>query len=539
MSFPKIGLTLFFCLSIIFVKAQQGSTFFATPNGETFQQNAFMPSDSGVYLCLKKNSNSASLYWLINQQFTELKGVGSNYATVFSYAGTAKQWYTHNNKVLFVVKDQLTQGSAVWISDGTPNGTDTIFTAAYGTNVNIAGMIGNDLYFSSVSLTPYQTKIYKTDFTKAGTSVVKTISGTNLNTNYIDNNVLYLNGYIKFSNTFYSILYSFQTDTTRLLLGYPYSTSRVINGDLYYFGYGQNKKRNLTTNVSTTINFSTSNTSVAEIMGVKNGKLLVKANLSLTANDFRPYVADVNSSNIILSELLTNTGNSIPISSANFMSKFGINAIYFFGINTSTSMAAIYTTDGTNASTHSIQDLMTPSAWAFSSLATLALCEDRLYFYSADYKIGNTMQSGRALSTCDTATGSLSLINLNAGANPIIQDIELFQGKLLYSISSFSSKTLYSIDACSSPAITGIDNKLENLMSVNIYPNPNSGNFRISLPHIENPTQILIHNCLGELIIQKTTILMENDIDLHLLAGVYFVTIVNKSNKVVKKVLVN
>jgi hypothetical protein len=153
-------LLLIFCISFgsLHVVQAQGYTFFTAPNAETIQQNAIMPADSGVYFCMKKNATQSSLYWLKNNALTEVKGVGTQYDVVLSQNGTyGKQWFTYNNKALFVAYSQYTGGSAVFITDGTTLGTDTLLTYKYGTNVNIAGMIGTDLYFSTTSLTPYQT----------------------------------------------------------------------------------------------------------------------------------------------------------------------------------------------------------------------------------------------------------------------------------------------------------------------------------------------------------------------------------------------
>jgi len=199
-----------YCASIGLLQAQ-GYSFFTTSGGETIQQNAIMPADSGVYFCMIKNASQSSLYWLKNNTLTEVKSIGSDYTLVANENGSyGKQWFTSGNMALFASLYAFggLRTSAVWVTDGTTLGTDTLFTYGYGTNVNIASMIGNDLYFSTTSNTPYQTVLYKTDFTKAGTSIVKTITKTNLNWNYVDNQKLYLNGYLKSGAYSYGVLYS-------------------------------------------------------------------------------------------------------------------------------------------------------------------------------------------------------------------------------------------------------------------------------------------------------------------------------------------
>ena len=163
---------LLFAFSFLFFQfaaMSQGYTFFSAPGGETIQKNAIMPAETGVYFAMQKSASSSSLYWLKENVLTEIKGIGNQYASVYSSNGTyGKQWFTYNDHALFVSLNGLsgTRSSAIWITDGTASGTDTLLTFGYGTNVNIAGMIGNELHFSITSLTPYQTVLYKTDFTK-------------------------------------------------------------------------------------------------------------------------------------------------------------------------------------------------------------------------------------------------------------------------------------------------------------------------------------------------------------------------------------
>ncbi|MEQ1734727.1 MAG: hypothetical protein ABL940_13710, partial [Bacteroidia bacterium] len=296
----------------------QGTTYFTAPTTETIQNNALMPADSGMFFCMKKNTTSSSAYWLQNNSLTELKSIGGQYAIVNNINGTyGKQWFTNGNKALFVVINNGTvQGSAIWVSDGTPTGTDTVLSFKYGTNVNIAGMVNNELYFSTTQTSPsYKTTLYKTNFTQVGTSVVKIIANTNLTRNYVDNGKLYLEGYIKTGSSYYNILYAYNTDTTRLLLGY--TADKVINDNLYYFGYGQYKRKNLITNVTTTLVMAAgAGTSgnivnhITHVLGVFKGRLYVKASFTGVNNiaDLRIYSGDISNpstSTITFNELVS------------------------------------------------------------------------------------------------------------------------------------------------------------------------------------------------------------------------------------------
>jgi hypothetical protein len=532
-----------------FVALSQGYTFFTAPGTETIQKNAIMPAETGVYFAMQKSASSSSLYWLKENVLTEVKSIGNQYASVFSSNGTyGKQWFTYGDRTLFVSLNGFngTRSSAIWISDGTESGTDTLLTFGYGSNVNIAGMIENQLYFSITSLTPYQTALYKTDFTRSGTALVKSIGNTNLTWNYVDQGVLYLNGYVKKGPYSYAVLYAYTTDTTRLITGTNYFPARVINGNLYAYADGRNLTRqNLTTKVVTNFYFPDTQEGdriyhADQVIGIQNNKLYLKCNLSLSANNIancRIYVGNMNDakSTIEFAELRTASGAAIPLSNANFRVEFGENIAYFFGMNGYAGPISLFSTDGTNAGTKVVQELMTGSAWAFAPQASMKLCGDRVYYYGTDYKTGTTLQTGRALSSGDANSGELKLIDINAGANPFIQDIENFQGKLLYSIDSFTSNKLYAINACSSDSSTGIKeiNQAENSMT--IYPNPNNGMFTIKMKENPNYSSIEIFNLLGKKVYSQNINSSKIVLNLKLQSGMYFLNFCDTNGKVQAK----
>jgi hypothetical protein len=533
---------LLFAFSFLFLQfaaMSQGYTFFSAQGGETIQKNAIMPAETGVYIAMQKSASSSSLYWLKDNVLTEIKSIGNQYASVYSTNGTyGKQWFTHGDRALFVSQNGFinTRSSAVWITDGTASGTDTLFTFGYGTNVNIAGMIGNELYFSITSLTPYQTVLYKTDFTIIGTVLVKSIGKTNLTWNYVDNGVLYLNGYVKKGIYSYAVLYAYSTDTTRLITGENYFPAKVIKGNLYAYADGRNLTRqNLTTKAVTSFYFPDTKeedrtSHVDQIIGILNDKLYLKCNLSLSANNIancRIYVGNMTDakSTIDFTELRSSTGVSIPLSNANFRFEFGESIAYFFGMNGYLGPITLFSTDGTSAGTKPVQELMTGAAWAFAPQASMKLCGDRVYYYGPDYKTGTVLQTGRALSSGDATSGELKLIDLNAGPNPFIQDIENFQGKLLYSLDSFTSGNLYTINACSSASTTGIKKITQTENNMTIYPNPSNGTFTIEMKENPNNSSIEIYNLLGKKVYSQVIHTSKIILNLNLHSGVYFLNV--------------
>ena len=438
-------LYVLFCSS--FLLQAQGYAFFTALGVETIQQNAIMPADSGVYFCMKKNATQSSLYWLKNNILTELNSVGNQNSVVIKENGSyGKQWFTFGNKALFMTLYGLPgqRTSGVWVSDGTALGTDTLFTYGYGTNVNIAGMIGNDLYFSTTSLTPYQTVLYKTNFTKAGTSIVKTITKTNLSNNYIDNQKLYMSGYAKRGIYDYAALYAFDSDTTLLILGQNFFPAKVINGNLYsYQSFYDFTRKNLATNVVSTAYIPDTkegdrSNRVYDVLGIQNNKLFIKVNFAgpNSVPNLRIYVGDISavSGTINFTELRSNADKSIPLYNAYAKFVKAENISYFYGINgLGGGPLSIFATDGTVAGTKLVQELSTSYLWNGGSYPnSIFTCGDRVYFYGSDYKIGATLHAGYAFSSGDANSGAFSLIELNAGANAQIQDIEKFQDKFVF-----------------------------------------------------------------------------------------------------------
>jgi hypothetical protein len=540
-----LTITILFSLQIgLFA---QGNTYFTTLNGETILQNALMTADSGLFFCMQKDAKNTSLYWLKNGALTEVKNIGSNYATVFSSNGThGQQWFTKNNKALFVIKDQFTQGGSIWLTDGTSAGTDSVLAFGYGTKVTIAGMIGNELYYSVIYeplTTPTYTILYKTNFTKTGTLAVKTFNKTNLSFSYVDNGVAYLSGHYTVSpGAYYFIKYSFLTDTTRLFYGST-AISKAINGDLYTLSgnASQYSKKNMTTNVVTNIEYSTSYTSAEEILGVLKGKLFVKSNISLTAKDYRIYTADINptSGKIRLVELKTSKGKTLIIHSGSFAFKFTDNLLYFTGVEDyGGGPVAIMATDGTDASTHPIQDLKTYSAWAFEQGVKFKSCGDRLYVYGDKYNVGDILQTDFILSSCDSTKGSLKRIKSEGLTSFGVQEWENFQGKMIYTTSVGTNK-IYAINACSAEPKPLSIQTIAQSNKLLIYPNPNNGLFHVNIENINDNTLLEVYNLLGDKVYFQNIIDKSTSVNLSLNAGIYFVKFVDENgNNTIQKMLV-
>lgn len=78
-------------------------------------------------------------------------------------------------------------------------------------------------------------------------------------------------------------------------------------------------------------------------------------------------------------------------------------------------------------------------------------------------------------------------------------------------------------------------------MQVKVYPNPNSGSFKIDLIHFENSAVVRIYNLIGEVLytteLNKT---LQHEINIsNLRNGIYFVKVSCNHKQFVKKIIVN
>ncbi|SHG95761.1 Por secretion system C-terminal sorting domain-containing protein [Chryseolinea serpens] len=78
-----------------------------------------------------------------------------------------------------------------------------------------------------------------------------------------------------------------------------------------------------------------------------------------------------------------------------------------------------------------------------------------------------------------------------------------------------------------------------NLDDVTLYPNPNRGKFRVSLPSITESVSISISDSMGRKLYDNSTIRSEIALDLEIAPGMYVLEMTSGSKKVIKKFMVN
>ncbi|MCC6180662.1 MAG: T9SS type A sorting domain-containing protein, partial [Bacteroidia bacterium] len=89
--------------------------------------------------------------------------------------------------------------------------------------------------------------------------------------------------------------------------------------------------------------------------------------------------------------------------------------------------------------------------------------------------------------------------------------------------------------------ITGSVDKITKLSGVKIYPNPNKGNFTITVEDPKADIAISIYNLLGEVVktIQTSSLKSVYSIDLNEANGVYLVKVTNGGLTSTQKVTIN
>ena len=94
---------------------------------------------------------------------------------------------------------------------------------------------------------------------------------------------------------------------------------------------------------------------------------------------------------------------------------------------------------------------------------------------------------------------------------------------------------------CKSILITGGIEKLNKLNGVAIYPNPNGGNFTITVENPKSDIAIGVYNLLGEMVktIETNSLKSAYTVDLNVANGIYLVKVTNGGLTSTQKVTIN
>lgn len=77
--------------------------------------------------------------------------------------------------------------------------------------------------------------------------------------------------------------------------------------------------------------------------------------------------------------------------------------------------------------------------------------------------------------------------------------------------------------------------KEETMVSYNLYPNPNTGEFTIAFNHVQNNATVEVMDALGKLVLSQNVNGMETTVNTTTLQnGIYFVTVRDEKNILVR-----
>ena len=87
-------------------------------------------------------------------------------------------------------------------------------------------------------------------------------------------------------------------------------------------------------------------------------------------------------------------------------------------------------------------------------------------------------------------------------------------------------------------ACTGINNVSENIAAFVVYPNPNNGEFTISVTGLNKTPSVEIYNTIGKLVYKDVLTAEKNNFNTNLAAGIYFLNIIENGKVIATQKLI-
>lgn len=125
-------------------------------------------------------------------------------------------------------------------------------------------------------------------------------------------------------------------------------------------------------------------------------------------------------------------------------------------------------------------------------------------------------------------------------ANPSYNYLEYAKGKYVACLAVVNAAGCFS-ETCQTINITGGINTLTKVSGIKVYPNPNTGNFNITVEDPKSDIAISVYNLLGEVVktIKTSPLKSTYAVDLDVANGVYLVKVTNGGASTTQKVTVN
>lgn len=426
-----------------------------------------------------------------------------------------------------------------WVYDGTT--FDTLFSIV-NSQIDYGWIIdGNVCYFST------NKKVYKSDFTKAGTTVI-----SNFASNTLAINMLVFNHDLYFFNTTSSVdhsvlkKYSGNTLTTidSSLTGVSDFKMQIYNNELFYSlyeGSGTPKsyiKKINGAGITTTLYTDNSSNPVHNMgfMGGVGNQLFMYGTNLLSSTAITEFLYSINTIAGTPTKMQSSSGSFINMQSAKTFRQ-GSSIVYFdvytnFATN---SDRELWQSDGTATGTHSV----IPSAIANITHGTGFVLTNAEQWFLQGTNCGDLLYGIMNVGQLWLEDNTSSAVNISPSNYDSF--INLTQSGTSIFVQA-RNQTNYKAEIlkinCS--VLSGI--KENSLMpNFSIYPNPTNSFFNIKLKNDESHVRLIITDILGNVVLIENNIINMAKLKIDALkSGIYFINVLDNngnlsSQKIIKE----
>lgn len=442
-----------------------------------------------------------------------------------SNSSSPSNFFAYNGKVLFVA-DNGSTGPELWISDGTDAGTILVKDiCAGGVGSNPEGFYQYDgkVYFIAGTFAEGP-ELWVTDGTNAGTSLVKDINSGS-NGSFIEN-MSSFNGKLFFSANNgvngQELWVSDGTDTgthmVKDLSAGAFNNNpkkfTAYKNRLYYLcecGIMTNPQGLASTDGTDT---GTKKPSPLVLLNSTSDFLIVYNN-ELYYNGPELYKYDGTTSSLV-KEFMPGAAGAI------LYSPFIMNNKLFFVAETPAEGKELWVTDGTTTGTQLVKDILSGATGSNPSNFVQ-------YRYHAYFSADNATGDRQVFWTDGTSTGTNAIMPSGGLTDPLttggFTNLAEYNGSLYYA-AYYDAKCAELWSLKDTTTYAGVNNATTTLDGFSIYPNPNTGFFKLKLNNSDYKNgEVLIYDAMGKELFHSTIDKSTMDIDMKAPKGIYIVRV--------------